>query len=80
MARAFEQVGQLPGPEAEAVERVYGAIEPVDFSRDVLARHTAKIGVMRVPPVGWTDLGQPARVHNFLSAHGSSIAALGAAS
>jgi mannose-1-phosphate guanylyltransferase len=80
MVRAFEMIERFPGSEAETVERVYAAIEPADFSRDVLAHHTGTIGVMRVPPVGWTDLGQPARVHSFLNAHGSPIAALGAAS
>jgi len=49
-------------------------------SRDVLAAHTHKVAVARVPNVGWTDLGQPARVHSLLTAHGSSLAELRAVS
>jgi mannose-1-phosphate guanylyltransferase len=80
LAGALDMVEQPSGTEPEAVERVYGALEALDFSKDVLARHTGKAGVIRVPHVGWTDLGQPSRVYRLLTAHGSSIAPLSAAS
>jgi mannose-1-phosphate guanylyltransferase len=80
MMRQFELIEQFPSAERDTVERVYSALPPVDFSKDVLARHTRKVAVARVPNVGWTDLGQPARVHSFLSAHGASLAALRAVS
>jgi mannose-1-phosphate guanylyltransferase len=80
MARAFELVEQFSGAEDDTVRRVYGSLAPVDFSRDVLAHHTARVAVARIPPVGWTDLGQPDRVHSLWTARGSRAAALGVAS
>jgi mannose-1-phosphate guanylyltransferase len=80
MVRQFELIQQFPGSEAETVERMYSALPTVDFSRDVLASHTYKVAVARVPNVGWTDLGQPARVHSLLSAHGASLPELRAVS
>jgi len=80
MMRQFELVDQFPSAERETVERVYSVLPPVDFSRDVLARNPRKVAVARVPNVGWTDLGQPARVHSFLNAHGGSLTPLCAAS
>jgi mannose-1-phosphate guanylyltransferase len=80
MTRTFELVEQYSPARDATVERIYDSIEPVDFSKEVLARHTDRIAVARVPHVGWTDLGQPARVHSLLTAHGTSLAALGVAS
>jgi mannose-1-phosphate guanylyltransferase len=53
----------LDGPhEARAVEAAYAALPPVDFSRDVLARHPARLAVLPVSGTTWSDLGDPARV------------------
>ncbi|HEY4089484.1 MAG TPA: sugar phosphate nucleotidyltransferase [Bryobacteraceae bacterium] len=44
------------------------ALEPVDFSSDVLARSTEQLFVVRMPSsAGWTDLGAPERVMNALA-------------
>jgi mannose-1-phosphate guanylyltransferase len=80
MTRTFELIEQYPAARETTVERVYESLGPVDFSKDVLAHHTDKCAVTRVPHIGWTDLGQPARVHSLLTAHGTSLAALGVAS
>jgi mannose-1-phosphate guanylyltransferase len=80
MARAFELVEQFPTADGETVQRVYNSLTPVDFSKEVLARQTGTVAVVRVPHVGWTDLGQPARVHSLLTARGTPMAALGVAS
>jgi mannose-1-phosphate guanylyltransferase len=80
LARTFELVEQYPAAQQNAVSRIYESLTPLDFSKEVLARQTARIAVARVPHVGWTDLGQPARVHSLLTAHGTSVASLGAAS
>jgi len=80
MMRAFDLAERFPDARVQTVETIYDALEPADFSRDVLTHHSDRIGVLRVPSIGWTDLGQPARVQTFLSAHGASVSALSAAS
>jgi mannose-1-phosphate guanylyltransferase len=49
--------------EPRAVERVYRRLPPqTDFSGAILAASTARLGVMRVKGVGWSDWGNPQRV------------------
>jgi mannose-1-phosphate guanylyltransferase len=48
-------------------ERLYETLDPVDFSRDVLARSPAELAVMNTGPVGWSDLGEPERVISLVS-------------
>ena len=49
--------------EQRAVERLYRRLPPcTDFSQTVLAATTARLGVMRVKGVGWSDWGNPQRV------------------
>ena len=43
-------------------ERLYETLEPVDFSRDILAQSPGVLAVMNTGPVGWSDLGEPERV------------------
>ena len=38
-----------------------------DFSRDLLAHAVPVLRVVRVPPCGWTDLGTPARLREWLA-------------
>lgn len=71
LLRSFELVERFPSAKADTIERVYNSLTAVDFSRDVLAHHTERIAVVRMPHVGWTDLGQPARVHSVLAARGA---------
>jgi mannose-1-phosphate guanylyltransferase len=49
------------------LEEVYRKIPAVDFSREVLERVADRLGVVRVPPCGWSDLGTPDRIATVLS-------------
>jgi mannose-1-phosphate guanylyltransferase len=80
MTRTFELIEQFPAAREETVERVYNSLAPVDFSKEVLAHHTTRTAVFRVPFIGWSDLGRPALVHSLLTAHGVAGAAHGVAS
>ena len=69
LAFGFELIGQFAAIDTDSlIDRVYAALSPCDFSRDVLAHQPQKVAVVQVPNVGWTDLGQPARVRTFLMA------------
>jgi mannose-1-phosphate guanylyltransferase len=69
MARAFDLVERNRLTEAGAVARIYASGRPADFSRDVLMPRATHSAVVRLGDVGWTDLGQPARVLRFLALH-----------
>jgi mannose-1-phosphate guanylyltransferase len=79
MARTFELFEKLPSNE-QLVSQVYDVMAPIDFSRDVVANQTDKVAVVRMPNVGWTDLGQPARVRTLMNRYARPAAALGVAS
>jgi mannose-1-phosphate guanylyltransferase len=49
-----------------SLEAVYQKIPSVDFSREVLERVADRLGVVRVPPCGWSDLGTPDRIASVL--------------
>jgi mannose-1-phosphate guanylyltransferase len=51
---------------AGAIARLYRTTPYLDFSRDVLPQSVAALGVARVPPCGWTDLGTPERLGRTL--------------
>ncbi len=59
-----------PAGEAAAMQALYAEVPASDFSRDVLTRRPNQLGVIALPPAGWTDLGQPARVLEALSSRG----------
>jgi mannose-1-phosphate guanylyltransferase len=80
MANAFELAERNPTVRPGAIEELYQLLPASDFSKDVLSRHTGRIGVIRVPHIGWTDLGQPARVRSVLAARGGNRSAIGVAS
>jgi mannose-1-phosphate guanylyltransferase len=48
--------------ERKALHDLYSEIQDSNFSHDVLARRPEDLTVMRVDDVGWSDLGEPARV------------------
>jgi mannose-1-phosphate guanylyltransferase len=48
--------------ETEAIERLYGGLPSVDFSRKVLSAVSADLAVLPVRDVYWNDLGNPDRV------------------
>lgn len=54
--------------EAEAAASVFTSLPASDFSKDVLARQPERLGVVRLPHAGWTDLGHPARVLSLQAA------------
>ena len=56
--------------EALAMQALYREVPSSDFSHDVLTRHPERLGVVTLSAAGWTDLGQPARVLEALSARG----------
>jgi len=50
------------GLETRRARRVYSVLDPVDFSSDILASSTARLKVLRLENVRWSDLGKPERV------------------
>lgn len=45
-----------------------------DFSRDVLERSTNHLRVLRAPACGWSDLGTPDRLRDWLERHEEALA------
>lgn len=56
----------LAGRPAAVVRELYDAIPSRDFSKAVLERFPGWLGVLRVPPCGWSDLGTPSRLERLL--------------
>ena len=80
MAKTFELFERLPASE-QLAPQIYDSLVTADFSRDVVAPQSQRVGVVRLPNVGWTDLGQPARVRTLMNRYvPSSPALLSAAS
>jgi len=51
-----------------ALGAAYRHVRPVDFSADVLTRGASRLAVLAWPPgAGWTDLGTPERLLDFLA-------------
>jgi mannose-1-phosphate guanylyltransferase len=48
--------------ERKALAELYSRIDDSNFSHEVLAARPQDLAVMRVGDVGWSDLGEPARV------------------
>ena len=48
--------------ERKALRALYSEIQESNFSHEVLAARPEDLTVMRVGDVGWSDLGEPARV------------------
>ena len=61
---SFAEVVPTFGTPAElgAVRKLYSRISETNFSNEVLAMSPDDLAVMRVGEVGWSDLGEPARV------------------
>jgi mannose-1-phosphate guanylyltransferase len=59
---------------AHAIEALYTGLEPIDFSRDLLEQAPERLDVLTVAPCGWTDLGTPRRVAEWLERHAISFA------
>lgn len=57
------------GPEASRearLRRLYEQLPHCDFSRDLLQASTASLRLLRVPALGWSDLGTPERLRRCL--------------
>jgi mannose-1-phosphate guanylyltransferase len=69
---AFTAVATTFGTAAErpAVTALYASIGDTNFSHEVLAARPQDLTVMRVGDVGWSDLGDPARVLSTLARAG----------
>jgi mannose-1-phosphate guanylyltransferase len=48
--------------EQTSLRAFYDALEPMDFSHDILEVQAHRLQVIRVQHSGWTDLGTPKRV------------------
>jgi mannose-1-phosphate guanylyltransferase len=66
IAPQFESAG-----ESNALHGLYSEIEESNFSHQVLAQRPDDLAVMRVADVGWSDLGEPARVLSTLAMLGA---------
>ena len=44
-----------------ALDAIYDRLTPVDFSRDLLAKHADNLNVLRLPHCGWWPLKSPKR-------------------
>jgi mannose-1-phosphate guanylyltransferase len=69
MYSAFAQIEHAfeTAAERRAAEDLYSTIEESNFSHEVLAARPEDLAVMRVGDVGWSDLGEPARVLSTLA-------------
>jgi mannose-1-phosphate guanylyltransferase len=68
LLRAFlSESWRLGVPEADLAD-LYVGLVPTDFSRDVLERVPQRLGVVAVPPCGWSDLGTPDRIASVIRA------------
>lgn len=56
--------------ERKALHELYSEIQESNFSHEVLAARPEDLKVMRVGDVGWSDLGEPARVMATLARMG----------
>ena len=65
MRRAVRRDREAAG--RRALTELYARLQPVDFSCDILSGQESSIGVVRVPPCGWSDLGTPERVAHTLA-------------
>ncbi|MBY0503064.1 MAG: hypothetical protein K2X03_04090 [Bryobacteraceae bacterium] len=56
----------LTARESQAVRELYEAGDASNFSEDVLAKSTGRLAVLPGRKLGWSDLGEPARVISVL--------------
>ncbi len=59
--------GGCAGTRDPELETVYAKLAPADFSRAVLEQVPQRLGVVAVPPCGWSDLGTPERISRVLA-------------
>jgi len=52
----------------EELDRLYDELPHHDFSRDVLQRGAGRLRMLEIPSCGWSDLGTPRRLTEWLAA------------
>jgi mannose-1-phosphate guanylyltransferase len=58
-ALRYERLG-IEG--SRAIDELYQALAPLDFSHHICSGQEARLRIVKVPQCGWTDLGTPNRV------------------
>jgi mannose-1-phosphate guanylyltransferase len=53
--------------EDDAIEYIYRALLPVNFSRDILERAPKRLAAMEMEGVEWSDWGRPERIETVLA-------------
>lgn len=53
--------------ESDAIDYIYRAQPPINFSTDVLEREQQRILAIEVDGIEWSDCGQPERVETVLA-------------
>jgi hypothetical protein len=53
--------------ENDAIEYIYRAYLPVNFSRDILERSPARLAAMAMDGVVWSDWGRPERIERDIA-------------
>ena len=64
-------------PGAPAASRPFQSLPTHDLSRDLLTPASSNLRVVRVPPCGWTDLGTPTRLEEWLASQLAPLSAGG---
>jgi mannose-1-phosphate guanylyltransferase len=72
LVEAFESMRSsfLTGRERPALGELYSRIRSTSFSEDVLSMQTDGLAVLRATGLGWSDLGEPGRVHSIIERKG----------
>lgn len=65
--------------ETDAIEYIYRAMLPVNFSRDILERAPSRLAALELHGVEWSDWGQPERIEQVLEVRRSRAVAPGGA-
>jgi len=59
-----------PTRELEEIQGIYESLPSSDFSREILSKNSDRLSVLSLGDVGWSDLGDPARVLTALASKG----------
>jgi len=75
LVHAFDAVrpALCTGLEKSALCDLYAQIPPSDFSREVLCVRPNDLDVLLAKDLGWSDLGEPNRVHSLLERKGPEV-------
>jgi mannose-1-phosphate guanylyltransferase len=69
MFRRYLEAVLVQSEDVHAGNALFRALPPVDFSRDIVQAASVRLRVLAVPPCGWTDLGTPRRLEQWLQRH-----------